>query len=134
MKCLIPSKIKTEINSTLLLKNSNLTEQEALIYIKDLFDLCYNSQFREWFFKICPGKSTSQVLTFKKKDEKGQEYTETFSLGVKSNNDTNTTNDLTYSEYIYKLFSNETNGALSFDIDGSIPYISTAFRVNISIT
>jgi hypothetical protein len=82
--------------------------------------------FREWFFKICPGKSTSQVLTFKKKDEKGKEYIETFSLGQKSNN---SLNNLTYSEFLYNYYLNAMNDTTSFDLNGSIPFATTSYRV-----
>lgn len=109
MKCYTPSKIKKNITRKESLLNetkSLLPDDLAMIFLRQSASLCYNSNFREWFYKLCPFKSAHQVLSYKKKNEKtGEEFTETWNLGQKESTSLNEFNPIEY----YRKHTNDTS-------------------------
>lgn len=125
MKCYTPSKIRKSIdrNHKNLNQNENkiekIPEELAVVFLREASKLCYNSNFQNWFYKLCPRKNANQLLTYKKKDEvTGEEYQENWSLGY-TNPEINSENINTYSTFIYKK---ETNDSQSFNIEKN-PYV-----------
>ncbi len=104
---MVPSKLDRKFNTDPIpeeKKISVLSEDLAYLFMKVIAQLCYNTvnfcikvkSIKEWFYKLCPLKSATQTLNYKKKDEEGREYTESFNIGTNNNNNdvriTNKTN------------------------------------------
>lgn len=112
-KCYIPKKINK--GSEILEKQDlieNLDEELATYLLRENSKMCYNSNFKEWFYKICPFNTAIQMLSYKKKNEQGIEYSEIFSLGVKNPTEYNIDN----------YYRNKTGDYESINIP-KIPYI-----------
>jgi hypothetical protein len=77
--------------------------------------LCYNSNFDGWFYKLCPFRSSEQVLPYKKRDDKGDEYTEAWTLGRGGYNSTD-------------LYTQETNDTDSYTLTKT-PYVMVEDRL-----
>ncbi len=112
-KCFIPKKINK--GAEILEKQDlieNLDEELATYLLRENSKMCYNSNFKEWFYKICPFKAAIQMLSYKKKNEEGLEYSEIFNLGVKNSTEYN----------IENYYRNKTGDYESINIP-KIPYI-----------
>jgi len=112
-KCFIPKKINK--GAEILEKQDlieNLDEELATYLLRENSKMCYNSNFKEWFYKICPFKAAIQMLSYKKKNEEGLEYSEIFNLGIKNSTEYN----------IENYYRNKTGDYESINIP-KIPYI-----------
>lgn len=89
-KCYIPKKINkgSEVFQMKNLKET-VDEELAMYLLRENSKMCYNSSFKEWFYKLCPFNNVIQMLSYKKKNQDGIEYSEIFSLGVKNSTDFN---------------------------------------------
>jgi hypothetical protein len=131
MKCYIPSKIKKDFTKINKGNTNNLIteidEDFGRLLLKEIAKICNSSVFKEWFYKICPLKSAWQILTFKRKNEFGVEFTETNLLGKKPN----ITEDINYNDdtLINKVYTNYTGDTTSFDGLSTIPMALTKDRV-----
>lgn len=120
-KCFIPKKINkgAEIleNQNLI---ENLDEELATYLLRENSKMCYNSNFKEWFYKICPFNSAIQMLSYKKKNEQGDEYSEIFNLGMKNSTEYN----------IENYYRNKTGDFSSINIP-KIPFIVINDKVDL---
>jgi hypothetical protein len=116
MKCLTPSKIKKEkpLTETLEL----IPDQYAKLLLDPISKVCFNSNFAEWFYKLCPFNNAQQVLSYKQLDDKGNEFTEIWNLGVKPNT--------TESEDIY---IKETQDSTSYNLEKTDPFVIVEGRI-----
>lgn len=92
-KCYIPKKInkgKEILNKIDLIEN--IDEELATYLLRENSKMCYNSNFKEWFYKLCPFNNANQMLSYKKKNEEGIEYSEIFHLGYKNSTEFNIEN------------------------------------------
>jgi hypothetical protein len=80
--------------------------------------VCYNSNFAEWFYKLCPFNNSQQVLTYKKLDANGNEYNESWNLGTKTKS--NSEED---------VYIKETHDTTSYNIDKTDPYVLVEGRI-----
>jgi hypothetical protein len=134
MKCYTPSKVKKVLDERYQnLKDSEnkiekVPEELAAVFLREPSKLCYNSHFKEWFFKLCPTKNANQVLTFKKKDEdSGEEIQESWSLGYKSHDIVGDNSSIK----TIAFYQRETNDTSSVNLEKS-PYVIVEDRVSIS--
>ena len=105
IKCLFPVKKDISFNTDLYLNDNFFKNKEkikiiptdlAKIYLKPLFNICYNYFVDKWYYKICPFNKAIQTLSFLKKNPKtGKEEKEVNYLGYASN-DTNDFNEMEY--------------------------------------
>jgi hypothetical protein len=129
MKCSIPSKISKEfIRDEKFETIEKIPEQYVGILLREPSKLCFNSHFDEWFYKLCPTRSATQVLTYQKKDETtGLEYTEEWKLGERLDN--STFHNISIPMEVYQR---ETNDTTSLNI-GTNPFVIVQGRVSIFI-
>ena len=119
-KCYIPKKIN---KGQEILEKENLIEnldyELANHLMRENSKLCYNANFKEWFYKLCPFKKTTQMLSYKKKTEEGIEYSEIYTLGNKNATEFN----------IEEYYKNKTNDFESLNFP-KIPYVVVNDKVS----
>lgn len=121
LNCYTPSKINSLVNKQPNLNNTiKIIPLEYMeMFLRENTKMCYNSNFKEWFYKLCPLKSSVQLLTFKKKDQFGNEYTESWTLGTAQNKTEIDT---------MAIYKKETEDEQSFNLPGD-PLVMTQDRI-----
>lgn len=116
LKCYTPSKIQSVLTKEIENDQNMIKEipnKYIRMFMRENIKMCYYSQFKELYYKLCPMKSAIQTLIYKKKDNYGDEYTETWILGQAENR-----TDIDPIE----VYRNETGDYNSFNLPNE-PYV-----------
>ena len=122
LKCFTPSKIKKNITRSKVVLENRISDDLAQILLRESSEICYNSNFKDWFYKLCPFRSATQVLGYKKRNDKtGEEYTESWNLGFRN------TENLTDFDPI-EFYQNKTNDTTSVNLEKN-PFVIVEDRI-----